>query len=223
MTTGRINQVAFVAVLRERDCSFGTGHSSSARSDCRQLLLEKRFLTKLLVCLHLPISSNGNRTRSAFRYGRTPNLAAWARERPSVRVDRRPQRCFTLWHRTSSRLAIPSFWHRLFVQQIRLFCAGKNLPSHVPSKPTSRRYSSPILSSISLVRVFVDSFGRFLPFPHKKCYTRQPCRITLECLDAVLPASAVTPTFRRAPLKIFSNLPPAPFFPVRQTATFHSH
>ena len=72
MTTGRINQVAFVAVPRTRDrrkpspSPLGTGHTSSARSDCRQLLLEKRFITKLLVCLHLRISSDGNRTRTAL-------------------------------------------------------------------------------------------------------------------------------------------------------------
>ena len=100
-----------------------TVHRATVGSYC----FFKRFLTKLLVCLHLRVYLNGNRTRKAS----TPEL-----KRRNVLLGRENVlRCELTdshnahYKRSDTRrahfLLSDSFWHRLFVQLILPRCTGK--------------------------------------------------------------------------------------------------
>ena len=100
MTTGRINQVAFVAVLARQSRGQRIAHSSfklkpaTRAARCNPKLPaaisnQDRFITKLLVCLHLQsLLRRQSDSSEADHLMRLRDCYSWTRERLSVQVER---------------------------------------------------------------------------------------------------------------------------------------
>ena len=191
MTTGRINQVAFVAVRRKGlSLQAWTGHTSSTseRELPAAISNQGRFITKLLVCLHLQSLLGRQSYNSEWDHvcieitpvGRENALRCKLRGSYNS-CDRVNDTTRAL---TPHELAFDfdiSNRHRLFVQPNRLSCTSPNIrvrTAWITSKSTRMGYSTLLLASISWVPIVVDSVGLLLPF--SLIYRQSSLRMDIE-------------------------------------------
>ena len=182
----------------------GTGHTSSARSDCRQLLLEKRFVTKLLVCLHLRISSDGNRTRTALTRSGQRRMLLLGRENV-LRCE------LTDGHNGVSRsgtrrarfLLLLAFGIAYSYNRFALSAQAKIslCMSHPSQRVAGTRHQYPRASASSEFSLtFLVVVYRF---PHNRCHTRKRWRVIFGHLKGFFSTGSISSGFPFLVPKIF--------------------